>query len=63
MDEAIRCEHCGDVIGVYEPMVVVVDGRPVNGSRATIDVEPDGPPRFHGACYAHEHRGGDVLAR
>lgn len=47
----IRCQHCGEVIGVYEPMVVVVDGEPLHGSRATIDADVAGLPHFHGECF------------
>jgi hypothetical protein len=47
-----RCEICGEVIGVYEPMVCVGD----DGVRRTSALAE--PPRrsdpehsFHGACY------------
>lgn len=52
MNEVVRCQHCGEVIGVYEPMVVVVDGAPVIGSRATIEVDVSGLPHFHGECFS-----------
>ena len=46
------CDRCGDVIGIYEP-TVVVDGEPRETSRAA---EPDlgerPGPRYHRACYA-----------
>jgi hypothetical protein len=51
MEERVRCEHCGEVIGVYEPMVVIVDGEPVHGSRASTRIDLQGLPRFHGACF------------
>ena len=51
MNEMLRCHHCGEVIGVYEPLVVYVDGRSRETSRAR---EPhaggDGEPVFHSAC-------------
>ena len=27
MSESLRCRHCGEVIGVYEPLVTFVEGR------------------------------------
>ena len=52
MSQALRCDHCGDVIGVYEPMVRLVDGRAYESSRA---LEPACPTRrgehYHRACY------------
>ena len=46
------CDRCGDVIGIYEP-TVVVDGEPRETSRAA---EPDlaerPGERYHRACYA-----------
>ena len=51
--ERYRCAQCGDVIGVYEPMVVIVDGEALQSSRAAPGDTPvsDGP-RYHGACFA-----------
>jgi len=49
---ALVCDRCGDVIGIYEP-TVVVDGEPRETSRAA---EPDlaerPGERYHRACYA-----------
>jgi hypothetical protein len=47
-----RCRHCGDVIGVYEPIVL----RAATGDRRTsIAAEPELFPTsddcFHQACY------------
>jgi len=45
------CKHCGDVIGVYEPMIVVIEGQTRETSRAAEpglgDVLGD---CYHGAC-------------
>src|SRR5271167_3136598 len=53
-DMTLRCWHCEDVIGVYEPMIVLEDGRPRSTSRAA---ERDGASLvrecYHPACYAH----------
>jgi hypothetical protein len=48
-----RCERCGDVIGVYEPMVLVC---PEGGwsLRTSLVVTPDAAARglaFHADCY------------
>ncbi len=51
MDERFLCDHCNEPIGVYEPMVVVVDGEAVHGSRATGVFTTEDRPRFHGACF------------
>jgi hypothetical protein len=51
MQGSPRCRRCGDVIGVYEPMVVVAEGRAHVTSRAA---ERGGPPAgdwYHEDCY------------
>lgn len=54
--EAPRCEHCGNVIGVYEPMVMRTGDRDRTVSRAT---EPGWRVAtgecYHRACFAHGH--------
>lgn len=52
MNRTLRCHHCDDVIGVYEPMVVLTDGQARNTSRAAEqdDREPVGEC-YHQACY------------
>jgi hypothetical protein len=51
-----ECKHCGDVIGVYEPMIVVIEGQTRETSRAaepgTGDLLGD---CYHGACYLEAH--------
>ncbi len=51
-DGRFRCDTCGEVIGVYEPLVVIVDGEAVQSSRAAAHWDSTDGPRFHGACYA-----------
>jgi hypothetical protein len=47
------CGHCRDVIGVYEPMVVLLDGEALLTSRAVADRElPHDARRYHEACFA-----------
>ena len=52
MSQSLRCEDCGEVIGVYEPLVRLLDGRAHESSRA---LEPVGSDRrgahYHRACY------------
>jgi hypothetical protein len=49
-DRHVRCAHCGEVLGVYEPIVVAEGG----GRRETsIAAEPDLPAS--GAALYHPH--------
>ena len=47
MDKTFRCHHCADVIGVYEPMIVLTDGQARSTSRAT----EQGDREPVGECY------------
>lgn len=54
----VRCHHCGDVIGVYEPLVVMTE----TGTRETsLAAEPDltgvPSPVYHCACSDHAAKG------
>jgi len=53
----LTCQHCADVIGVYEPVVVVIDGVVRETSRAA---EPATNPVvrecYHRACYLERGR-------
>jgi len=51
MDDVLRCRHCGEVIGVYEPLIVSTGGRARETSRAAEDHDE---ARLRGDCY---HRG------
>jgi hypothetical protein len=50
----IRCAHCQQVIGVYEPLVTMVSGRARETSRAA---EPElasiDEPVYHAAGFEH----------
>jgi hypothetical protein len=53
----MRCSHCGDVIGVYEPLVAVAQGRARETSLAaeTLPAANNGDC-YHRACYdAYRH--------
>jgi hypothetical protein len=48
----LRCDACGEVIGVYEPMVVVSEGEARETSRtaeAAIGSQPG--QHYHRACF------------
>jgi hypothetical protein len=48
----LRCARCGAVIGVYEPLVRIVDGIARKTSRAAEpDVAEGSAVCFHAACY------------
>jgi hypothetical protein len=48
MDELLRCAHCEDVIGVYEPTIVLRDGHPHSTSAAA---DRDVHALLDGECY------------
>lgn len=50
MSELLRCKHCGEVIGVYEPLVRLLDGRVHETSRALGPSHQAGE-HYHRACY------------
>ena len=52
MDHPMKCEHCGDVIGVYEPLVLLNDGC-VRTTSAAAEPHLGEMPGvlFHSACY------------
>jgi hypothetical protein len=48
----LRCRHCGDVIGAYEPMVVETHQGPRETSLAADPALYETEhPCFHRACY------------
>lgn len=52
MSDAPRCRHCGEPIGVYEPLIRLLDGQALETSRA---LEPNVAEQagdcYHRACY------------
>jgi len=67
MDPVLRCAHCSDVIGIYEPLVVVEN----SGARQTsCAAEPQllahgTGTHYHRACYAsigpHQKEDGEPM--
>jgi hypothetical protein len=54
IEDKLRCAHCGDVIGTYEPMVALVDGRARDTSKAAETGNEECLQNcYHQACYAH----------
>lgn len=52
MSERLYCAHCGDVIGVYEPLVALADGRARETSVAAETLSADSAAAcYHRACY------------
>jgi len=53
----LRCSHCGDRIGVYEPLVAIDDGRARETSRAA---EPEMTHTsdlcYHRTCFDRVRR-------
>jgi hypothetical protein len=52
--DPLGCAHCGDVIGIYEPIRVTPgDGTELGGSRLTLRSELDQPGSIalHERCY------------
>jgi hypothetical protein len=53
--EAMKCGRCGDVIGIYEPVVLLSDGRARMTSAAAEPGVREAPgERFHRACCADQ---------
>jgi hypothetical protein len=51
--ETTRCRRCGDVIGVYEPMVLLLDDEAGMASGAAANRRiPVHAPRLHADCFA-----------
>jgi hypothetical protein len=58
MRELLHCIGCGEVIGVYEPVILLADGRARETSRAAepnLSAAPGKP--FHAACYVRAQHG------
>lgn len=59
MNRFLTCDECGDVIGVYEPLVVVADDEALETSQAACPEVAATGARYHRACYA-ERVGADA---
>lgn len=57
----MRCDHCGDVIGSYEPLIVVIGAAARETSltsEPTVHFDVRGE-RYHGACYLDRMASGE----
>lgn len=46
-----RCRHCNDVLGVYEPIILLINGEPPRlTSQAATPLPPNGVA-FHQDCF------------
>jgi hypothetical protein len=56
LEDPLRCASCGAVIGVYEPVVHVVDGTAHRTSRAADShlAQSRRGMLYHAACYARD---------
>jgi hypothetical protein len=48
MNARLLCHRCGEPIGVYEPLLTLLDGRPHETSRAA---EPRDARLLNGECF------------
>ena len=58
----LTCDQCGNVIGVYEPIVVIADGEVHETSRAAVPELASVPGlRYHRECYLDRDRPEDGM--
>jgi hypothetical protein len=54
----LHCHHCGEVIGVYEPLVAIVDGEVRETSRLrSPELAAGAGEYFHAGCYERLEEG------
>ena len=50
--QTVRCRACAEVIGVYEPLIALLHGQPLETSRAArAGIGAHEEECFHRACY------------
>lgn len=61
--EPMRCGHCGDVIGVYEPLILVREGQArITSAAAEPHIYEEPGERFHSACHSDEPTDGSLAS-
>jgi hypothetical protein len=60
--DRVRCSRCGDLIGVYEPMVMLADGAPPRLSALFLepDLAGEGAVLLHRGCHTGPVVGPDL---
>jgi hypothetical protein len=54
VDDRPRCSECGDVIGVIEPLIALIDGQPhATSIAAQPDIRSARGALYHQPCYAN----------
>jgi hypothetical protein len=61
MSDPLHCCHCGEVIGVYEPVVTLEEGRARELS-LVVGPRPAAGVAYHRSCYLERH-GDSALTR
>jgi hypothetical protein len=57
----MRCLRCGDVIGHYEPLVLVAQGQEhLTSAAADPQIAEQRGALFHHACFVKEQEAGDA---
>ena len=47
-----KCDHCDGVIGIYEPLIISIDGEPYQTSLAAEpDLIAEHRVHYHRSCY------------
>jgi hypothetical protein len=55
MSKSVNCQLCGGTIGVYEPLITLIDGSPHETSRAAIhDPGSLSSLCFHRLCFERQ---------
>ena len=61
MTDILRCRHCGEVIGAYEPLVALDGRRPRLGSRLTLPAHEDSAAAYyHRSCFFERHGDSEI---
>ena len=51
----LLCHECNEVIGVYEPLIMMLDGQIVETSRAGMDcTHSQHTASYHRSCFARD---------
>jgi hypothetical protein len=61
MDRPMRCLRCGDVIGYYEPLMLVAQGQEqLTSAAADPQIAERRGALFHHACYVTAQKASDT---